>query len=135
MTIESAESQLQKAVYNALTANSALMAVISGVYDWVPETAAYPLVSIGSGRSIPFDTCTSNGQEHVIEVHVWSQKQGRKEAKDVQSLVYNVLHKAALSVTGHQAILCLQEFSEVTKDPDGYTHHGVQRFRVITEDI
>lgn len=131
---QSAEAALQKAVYDALVGNVALMARVTAVKDWVPNAQGYPYVSIGESTAIPFDTQTTDGQEHTITIHTWVQGQGRKECKEIMSLIYEALHRASLSVTGHQSILCMQVFSEVLKDPDGITHHGVQRFRVITED-
>ena len=130
----SAEGSLQKALFDLLSADVALSAVITGVFDSVPESQAYPYVELGEGTAIPFDSNSSDGQEHLITIHTWTEAKGRKTAHDIMTLVYTALHNVALVVAGHQTILCQFDFSTVLKDPDGFTHHGVQRFRVITED-
>ena len=43
--------ELQKAIYGALTGDSALMAMITGVHDHVPQDTAYPYVTIGEGAA------------------------------------------------------------------------------------
>lgn len=132
---EAADASLQQAVFAKLTSDAGLMAEVGErIYDFVPQTATFPYVRIGDGTSIDWDTVTSNGQEHTVTVHTWSQYLGRKEVKEIMGLIYGVLHHANLSPVGHQAVLIYQEFSEVMQDPDGVTHHGVQRFRVLTEE-
>ena len=130
----SAEAALQLAIYTALKANVALMARVNDVYDFVPESIEEPYLVIGDGNATPFDTKDSAGQDHLITIHTWSKSQGAKETKEIMELVYSVLHNGALTVAGHQTVLCQYDFSTVLKDPDGFTHHGVQRFRVLTED-
>lgn len=130
----SAETALQQAIYTALTGNASLMAAITGVHDSVGEATGFPYVTIGDGTAIPWDTKTSDGQEHTVTIHTWTQYRGRKQTKEIMDLVYSVLHNSALTVVGHQTVLCQFDFSETLKDPDGVTHHGVQRFRVLTED-
>ncbi len=130
----SAEGALKAAVYTALTGSAGLMAVVTGVFDFVPEGQAAPYVEIGEVVSVPFDTKNSDGQEHTITLHAWSEYQGYKQAQDILALMYEALHNQPITVTGHQLILCQFDFSTVLKDPDGVTHHGVMRFRALTED-
>ncbi len=130
----SAENALQVAIYSALTGDSGLMAAVSGVYDDVPQDASFPYVEMGESVAADWDSDTHNGQDHLFTVHTWSQAEGRKECKTIQALIYAILHNATLSMSGHGMILCRQISSEVFKDEDGHTHHGVQQFRIITED-
>ncbi len=130
---ESAEYALQVSIVKKLTGDAGLMDIISGVFDFVTESADFPFLTIGDPVATAFDTKDSNGQETVITVHTWSQYRGKKEAGQIMSLIYGILHKTNLSLEGHQPIVILCEFSTIMKDPDGVTHHGVQRFRVLTE--
>ncbi len=129
----SAEAKLHQTVYAALNASYVALGV-TGVFDFAPRDQAYPYITIGPGTAIPFDTCTDNGQESTVFVHTWSQYNGQKEVKEIMDRVYLVLQNASLAIPGHDTILCQFEFAEIMKDPDGVTHHGVQRFRVITEE-
>ena len=45
--------------------------------------------------------------------------------------VHTLLHDSSLSVTGSNFINMRFEFSDIIRDPDGITRHGVMRFRAI----
>jgi hypothetical protein len=47
------------------------------------------------------------------------------------SVVYDILHESSLSVSGADLINMRFEFSDIIKENDGITTHGVQRFRVF----
>jgi hypothetical protein len=135
----SAELEIQKAVYNALSTNAPLMAVVKGVYDSVPQSedsgkdSDFPYVTVGDDTTLDWDTDTSLGKEATITIHTWSRYRGRTELKQIQGLVYNALHLVNLNVVGYDTVLCLSEFAESMMDPDGLTRHGVQRFRMIID--
>lgn len=131
-----ADSQfaLQEAIYTALTGDATLQGFISTrVYDRPPQDSAFPYVDIGEGTATDFDTKTENGMEQTVSIHSWSRDQGRKEVKQIMSAIVDALDQQSLSVTGHSLVLLRFEFSTVEHDPDGYTQHGVQRFRALTQ--
>jgi hypothetical protein len=123
------EAALQKAVFDTLTAYPGMPAV----YDDVPVNAPAPYVVVGEDTHIPFDTDDSLGAESTLTIHVWSRYRGKKEAKDIQALVYAALTRQSLPVEGHDLITIEFEYSEVLLDPDGLTRHGVQRLRSLCE--
>jgi len=135
----SAELEIQKAIYAALSTDSPLNAVVKGVYDHVPQPSDsgkendFPYVTIGDDTAIDWDTDTSVGKEATITIHSWSRYRGRQEVKQIQGLIYDRLHLSQISVTGYDTVQCLSEFSESMVDPDGLTRHGVQRFRLIID--
>jgi len=45
----------------------------------------------------------------------------------------DALHDQALALTGHRLINLRHEYSEVRRDNDGETFHGIVRFRAVTE--
>src|SRR5690554_4378261 len=91
---------LQGAILQRLKSYSPLMARATAVYDHVPQTAQFPYVVIGDDTAIDFDTDDTTGAESTITIHVWSQKRGRKEAKQIQGDIYDALHRYELSVSG-----------------------------------
>lgn len=127
-------AELQKAVYTALDGDATLSALISAVHDHAPQEPVFPYVQIGHTTTIPWDDKSKDGQEHTITIHSWSQYEGHLELKQVMDAVRDVLHNGALSVTEQNVVLIRCEFEEPLLDPDSITHHGVQRFRVITEE-
>lgn len=144
----SAESNIQKAVYAKLIADSALAAILAknvnnsslpAIYDAVPQVKdsgsdlPFPYVTLGDDTMLDWDTDTSVGKEATITIHSWSRYRGRLEVKDIQGAIYEALHLSQLNVSGYHTVLCLSEYSESLLDPDGLTRHGVQRFRLIID--
>lgn len=131
----SASWALQQAIYAALTGNSALTTLLGGarIYDDVPGSAAFPYVTLAPGVERDWSTGSDAGTEHAVTLHVWSRGAGRKEAAAIMDALRAALHEAALMLTGHRLINLRHESSEVRRDADGVTQHGIVRFRAVTE--
>jgi hypothetical protein len=131
---------LQKAVFAALTGDADVASAVTGVFDHVPQPvdagddSQFPYITIGQGTVREFDTDDVLGFDATVEVHVWSRQRGRREVKEIQGLVYDVLHRGDLTIDGYHFVSCDHEFSDSFLDPDGLTRHGVQQFRVLYED-
>jgi len=123
---------LQTAIYSTLNSDSNLTSTLgAGVYDEVVETASYPFVEIADDTAIEYDTKDLDGGEFTMTIHVWSQYAGAKETKNIMDRIHTLLHDSSLSVTGFNLVNLRFEFSDILKDPDGITRHGVMRFRAI----
>lgn len=125
---------LQTAIYTALSSDTALSNMITGVYDDVPEGTAYPYVVIGEDTAINNGTKTLDGLQYTVTLHAWSQYRGRKEVKEIMARVYEILHNADLSVNNASLVNIRQEFTDSVVDADGITRHGVMRFRAVVFD-
>ena len=123
---------LQKAVYDALTANTDLTAVVSGVYDHVPADTAFPYVTIGETTIADWSSKSFDGQVHALTLHIWSRARGRKEVKEIMALLYDTLHDASLSVEDQELVNIRFDFGQTLLDADGFTVHGIQRYRAVT---
>jgi len=133
----SASWQLQQAVYSALTSNAALTALLGGVriYDDVPHAAAYPFVTMGQTSTTDWGTSTEDGEEHIMTLHVWSSYGGRSEAQSIMGALRDTLHTARLSLGGHNLVNLRQQFSDIRREADGITIHGLVRYRATTQPI
>lgn len=134
--------ELQQAVYTALTGAAPLMALVTAVYDHVPQSATYPYVVIGEDEATVVDADDLPGADHLVDIHVWAggdnetaQHRGQKQVKQAQGAIYDALHRQTLAVSGAAFIGCDLEFQETFTDPDGITQHGVQRFRVMLDEV
>lgn len=117
---------IQRAIYGELNG------VISvPVYDFVPQDTEYPYVTIGEDTALAWDTNTETGLEATLTIHTWTRDRGRKATKEIQKEIYDILHRATFGVSGGDMVGIDFEFSETLLDPDGHTHHGIQRFRVF----
>jgi len=135
-------SVIQQTIYDALTGNAPLMALIKDVYDHVQQPAdagdinSFPYLTIGSDSVQPWDTDSSLGAEARVTVNVWSRQRGRKETKAILDQVRSVLHYKNLSVSGGGGfVYCLLEYSETFLDPDGLTMHGVARYVLVVDNV
>jgi hypothetical protein len=126
--------ELQKSIFNALDGDSTLQNLVTDVYDFVPENTAFPYVKVGEETSLDNGTKTLQGNEHTLVIHTFSRYRGSKEVKEIMSRIYALLHESSLSVTGASLVNLRFEFSDVIKENDGLTSHGLQRFRAIVYD-
>ena len=126
--------ELQKSIFNALDGDSTLQNLVTDVYDFVPENTAFPYVKVGEETSLDNGTKTLQGNEHTLVIHTFSRYRGSKEVKEIMSRIYALLHECSLSVTGASLVNLRFEFSDVIKENDGLTSHGLQRFRAIVYD-
>jgi hypothetical protein len=128
---------LQQAVFARLTSDAALTALLGGarIYDDVPVRAAFPYVTFAQGAERDWSTGNEAGAEHALVLHVWSRGNGRKELLAIMEALRVSLHDAALTLTGHRLINLRHEASEVRREGDGETYHGIVRLRAVTEPV
>jgi hypothetical protein len=126
---------LQQAVFARLTSDAALTALLGGarIYDDVPVRATFPYVTFAQGAERDWSTASEAGAEHALVLHVWSRGKGRKELLAIMEALRVSLHDAALALTGHRLINLRHEASEVRREADGETYHGIVRLRAVTE--
>ena len=123
--------QLQTAIYTALNVSAITTTLSCGVYDEVIEGNTYPFITLGEETTFDYSTKTATGGETTINIHIWSQYKGSKQTKEIMDKVHDLLHDSNLSVTGFNLINLRFEYSDIMRDPDGITRHGVMRFRAI----
>ena len=123
---------LQTTIYSTLSNDNTLTNTLgAGVFDEVVENASYPFVALGEETAIDYSTKDLDGGEFTINIHVWSQYKGAKQTKEIMDRIHDLLHDSSLSVSGFNLINLRFEFSDVIRDPDGITRHGIMRFRAI----
>lgn len=118
-----------------------LAALVVGVYDDVPQAAdsgnasKFPYVTIGESVHTDWSNDTNNGDDATVTIHSWSRYAGRKEIKQIQGAVYDILHRSGLSIAGYATVGVDWLQSESFVDADGETYHGVQTFRFIIDQL
>ena len=134
MTAPAAE--LQKAVFSALTADAALTALLGGqkIFDQAPANAAFPYLTFGRTSIFDWSTGTESGSEQLFTIHVWSKAKGKKETLEIMEAARARLDDAALALAGHHLVNLRLEFAEARYDEDLSVHHGLLRFRAVTEE-
>ncbi|MET9396281.1 DUF3168 domain-containing protein [Kitasatospora sp. NPDC002965] len=126
---------VQAAVYAALTADEQLLALASGVYDYVPEGTAYPYVVIGEAIETPDNRLGGFGRQTVLTLHIWSQYRGHHQGQAVGARVMAVLDHQPLAIDGLDHVSTHYEMGQTLTDPEppGDIRHLVHRYRIKTE--
>jgi len=132
---------LQKAIYNKLTGDETLTALITGVYADVqqpdePESESlFPYVTIGQDNLERWDTKTDFGVNALCQIDVWSRQNNYLEVKKIASNIYSALHAKSLTIPEAEHVLTRVESEEYTIDEDGHTKRGLMLVRVIYDEI
>jgi hypothetical protein len=121
---------------SSLAVQDAVLAAVTAavdptpVYAHVPQNTSAPYVLIGDDNATPDNTKSANGQEHSVEISVFSSQRSYAEVKQTTKKIYNALHRVPLYPSGTQRVIPQYDFSEFFRDPDG--PRGVIRFRIQT---
>ena len=125
---------LQKTIFDALDGDSTLQSLVTDVFDFVPENTAFPYVKVGEETAVDNGTKTLQGNDHTLVIHTFSRYRGSKETKEIMSRIYALLHESSLTVSGAILVNLRFEFSDIIKENDGLTTHGLQRFKAVIFD-
>lgn len=131
----SAALELQRGVFAALLADADLSAAMGTVrlYDQAPANAKFPYLTFGRTSVYDWSTDTETGAEHLVTLHVWSKARGKSECHALIETVRGALDDAALALESHALIRLRTEYSEIRYEDDNDVHHGLIRFRALTE--
>ena len=131
----SSAADLQRAVFQALSANNDLITALGGlkIYDHATESVDFPYIILGRISSVDWSTVTEDGAEHRLTVHLWSQRSGRVQLFQLQQMVEDTLHDADLPGQDHHIVNLRLEAFEARRDASSNNLHGIMRFRAVTE--
>jgi hypothetical protein len=134
--MSSAALEVQTAIFAILDADVTLSALVTGVFDDVPESYTdFPYVTLGEDVLTEFDTDGVLGFRVSLTIHCWSQYKGQRETKLVQDAIYRALHHVSMRLAGYTMILSRQVDQTGERDPDGMTRHGVQTFELLVRSL
>ena len=127
--------ELQKAIFEELGQDAELVSALGGaqIYDHAPANVAFPYITFGRTSIYDWSTGTESGTEQLFTLHVWSKAKGKKEALEIMDLVKARLAGASLDLSGHHLVNLRFEFEEARFDEDQSVHHGLLRYRAVTE--
>ncbi|MEU9777142.1 DUF3168 domain-containing protein [Streptomyces sp. NPDC047968] len=124
---------IQRALYERLTAEAG--SLVTGVYDYVPETADYPYVTVGEAIETPDNAHDRYGWETVATLHVWTRHRGHSQGLAIGARITELLDHQPLTLPGYAHVATRFEFSQTLTDPEppGDIRHLVLRYRIVTE--
>lgn len=122
----------QAAVFSKLSGDSGVTALVgSRIYDYAPENAVFPYITLGPAETRDFGTKSTTGQTMTLTLSIWSRYRGFKEAKQILAAVRDALHDTTLTLSSGSAARCQEEFVGVFRDSDNLTTQGAARYRVV----
>lgn len=133
----SVSAALQKLIFDTVTADAGVMALVNGVYDHVPkspwgETKAY--VSFGPSDVIDDDADCIAAGEHTFQIDCWSRGVGKVGCRRIVDAVKDALHARDLALPDHGLVELRVTMRRVFDDPDGRTAHGVVTVAAMIEE-
>ena len=123
--------EVQITLYNMLTGDVTLMALITGVYDFVPDNKAFSFVTIGEADWSDRGSQTTEGYTGTITINTWTQARGRATAHAIMAEIDRIIHNASASISGWSSLSLRRDFSTILVEDDAVTFHGVQRFKIL----
>lgn len=134
----SASVQLQKAIKTVLEADATLISLWGGaitLYDHVPDEAPLPYLFYDVNANEEWDTSTEDGWECLPRIHVFSDKEGSKFAREVSGVIEDALHNnTTLSLTGYRVVLMQRLGSSCVREDNGQVWHSLSSFRALIEE-
>lgn len=125
-----AYAPLQAALMSALNARAPLVALVNGIYDEVPESAERPYVSLGSLTATPDDMHDAQGVTVLVQVDIWSEYEGYREAYQIFAEVDAALDRAPLAVAGWTYVTAKLDQSQALRDPDPAVRRVSATYRI-----
>ena len=133
--MSSATGSLQKAIFQKLSADAALNARIGagGIVDRVIARRAFPFIVIGEIITNDWSTSTEPGEEHLVTLEIWSDKDGHSEVQVLADQVRDLLHNQPLDLTGAVLVNLQHIVTRIRREPRSRAHVAVVQLRAVTE--
>ena len=143
MVAKDAILPLQTALHALLVADPGLIAIIgTRVHDEVPQNQVFPYIIIGEFDSTEWRTMGDNiagsrhGEEIILTIHIWSTKQGFKEAHEIHEELHRLLtdkDDSGLTIAGFDLNFIMYASTDTIKEVlkgGRVARHVIARWRV-----
>jgi hypothetical protein len=127
-----AANALQKAIYETLAGDEALAALIgaAGIFD--RRMTGKPMPYLVTAEIVTNDF-GPDAEEHILTIEAWSDAEGRREVQTIAAKVKDLLHDAALTVTGAVLVNLQHRSTRIRREPKSKAFVAEMAFRAVTE--
>ncbi|TPN83098.1 DUF3168 domain-containing protein [Mesorhizobium sp. CU2] len=131
-----APGDLMQALFMRLKTDRSLSQLLggTGLLEHASDKAAFPHVTYGRTSAFNLESGADNDNDQQVTFHVWSKTQGDAETRLIMDSLRKRLDGAAFSIGSRDRTLLSLEFAEARYDEDLAVHHGLLRFRALTEE-
>ena len=131
-----ASGDLLQALFLRLRSDASLSALLggAGLLEHAADNAAFPHVTCGQTSAFDWDTGVQNDADQLVTLHVWSKTHDEAETRAIMDSIKARLADSVLIIGPRGQTRLVLEFAEARYDEDLLVHHGLLRFRAITQD-
>jgi hypothetical protein len=131
-----APGDLMQALFLRLKTDASLSALLggAGLLEQASDKAAFPHVTYSRTSSFDLETGADNDNDQLVTLHIWSKAQGEAETRLIMDSLKARLDGAAFSIGSRGQTRLSLEFAEARYDEDLAVHHGLLRFRALTQE-
>lgn len=126
---------LQEAVYQELSSDATLLALIPGIFQHVPQETALPYAVIVPQGTEDWSTSTKEGQQVQILVQMYMREAGSKKILEATQRVRELLHEMALSVTDFVLVSLRVEDADIMLGADGLTYQATLHLKALMQEV
>lgn len=125
----------QQALYQLLTGDLVLMALVEGVYSVVPEHTDFPYILLHMEQIQPYNVTGLEGVEITFSVSCYSQTPGQAELYAILQQTFETLQDSQPIIGGYSLVNLRFTGSQFDILNDGVTAVGSIFFRSILQKI
>ncbi|MBN9216629.1 MAG: DUF3168 domain-containing protein [Mesorhizobium sp.] len=131
-----AAGDLQQALFLRLKSDASLSALLggAGLLERAADNAAFPYVTCGQTSGFDWDSGAEDNDDQLITFHIWSKAHGEAETRAIMDAINARLDGAVLVIGPRGQTRLSLEFSEARYDEELLVHHGLLRFRALTQE-
>jgi hypothetical protein len=131
----SALEALQKAVFETLTADANLTALIGAdrIFDDVPPATHPPYLVFADTQGADWSTGTEAGDELRFGIEIWSSQKGRKQSASIAQAIREALAVLAAIDPPYTLVNLRFVSARFERDPQTEYFRGLLRFRAVVE--
>jgi Protein of unknown function (DUF3168) len=127
---------LQRAIVTRLKSDTALMALVNGVFDDVPHATPLPYITFATAQVTDQSTRHITIAEISLPLHIWSDYTGKDQVLTIMQRVETLLTKASLTLSDGRLISLALVRSEVsTQGGDVQRRRGRMEYSAQIETI
>lgn len=131
-----AAGDLQQALFLRLKSDASLSALLggAGLLERATDNAAFPYVTCGQTSGFDWDSGAEDNSDQLITFHIWSKTHEEAETRAIMNAINARLDGAVLVIGPRGQTRLSLEFSEARYDEELLVHHGLLRFRALTQE-
>lgn len=132
------EASLEAALIEGLR-NSEIIAALLGqparLFPEPPAEALFPYAVIERHQRRPHGASRVRGDEHRIDIAVYTREGGRCEARMILDALSRAIEDLTVLIADRRVILMHTVYSDTMRTPSRKAFRGLLRLRLLTEEI